>query len=284
MWERCGQMGRVDLALDLLVVGVFDSERQANAAAVAIENAWEDGGPLAYSVTVIVRLSEGNSTDGFTIAPDLLDATLGMGCRTLLIALADSFRALKGDSNDADDRVIQLANAGIDRTFVDEVAGRLFPGRAAMLAEIDEDGATATDALVECRGGMILRCVRREIADAQIANELSALHGEIRSLQQRLLQGLTESQTELQEKLELARTRLETIQRRARRHADSIKREAEARIVWLQERAARAEGQSRSRLERVADEVRLGYVNRATKLTLACRSAGNPKFPQGYRN
>ncbi|HEX2929532.1 MAG TPA: hypothetical protein VHV54_07450, partial [Candidatus Binatia bacterium] len=95
------------------------------------------------------------------------------------------------------------------------------------------------------------------------------LHSEIQTLEKQILQPLGGSRAQLQGKLDMARAKLQTMQDGARRHAASIKREAEAKIASLQERAAKAEGGIKTRLERLADEVRVDYVNRATKLNLA---------------
>ena len=69
--------------------------------------------------------------------------------------------------------------------------------------------------------------------------------------------------------LKVKKDRLQATKDRARYRAASIKLEAEAKIVSLQERAAKAEGGIKARLERLANEVRVDYVNRATTLNLS---------------
>jgi hypothetical protein len=111
--------------------------------------------------------------------------------------------------------------------------------------------------------------------DVQITAELNALRGEIQALEKQVLQTLGESRAQLQRKLDLARARFQSMTDGAKRHAASIKREAEAKIASLQERAVKSEGGIKARLERLADEVRVDYVNRATKLNLAWKFAGD---------
>jgi hypothetical protein len=192
----------------------------------------------------------------------------------LIASLADALARPAGDFNGAARSYrMETAHAGIDAVFVDEVARQLLPGRAAIVAEIEEESQTATDAFIESHRGVVLRYVRRESTDTEIAHELSALHDAIQALQKRL-ESPAEPQAELQEGLELAKARFQAAKARARQHAASIKREAEAKIIWLQERAAKADAQAKTRFDRFADRVRVGYVNRATKLNLAWRFAG----------
>jgi hypothetical protein len=111
--------------------------------------------------------------------------------------------------------------------------------------------------------------------DVQIAKELGALHSEIQTLETQVLQTPEGTRAQLQRQLDLARARFQATKDRARQHAASIKREAEAKIVSLQERSAKAEGGIKARLEKLADEIRVDYVNRATKLNLAWKLAGD---------
>jgi hypothetical protein len=69
--------------------------------------------------------------------------------------------------------------------------------------------------------------------------------------------------------LDLAKDKFQTTKDRVRHRAAFIKLEAEAKIVSLQEHAAKADGRIKARLERLANEVRVDYVNRATTLNLA---------------
>ena len=105
--------------------------------------------------------------------------------------------------------------------------------------------------------------------DAQIANELDALHREIHTIEGQLLHMRDQSKDQLQVMLKVKKDRLQATKDRARYRAASIKLEAEAKIVSLQERAAKAEGGIKARLERLANEVRVDYVNRATTLNLS---------------
>ena len=165
--------------------------------------------------------------------------------------------------------ILELSNVGFDGGFLDKVSRHLLPGTAAIVSEIDEERLTPIDTLLESQGGIVFRCVRREVMDAQIANELDALHREIHTIEGQLLHTRDQSKDQLQVMLKVKKDRLQATKDRARYRAASIKLEAEAKIVSLQERAAKAEGGIKARLERLANEVRVDYVNRATTLNLS---------------
>ena len=89
---------------------------------------------------------------------------------------------------------------------------------------------------------MVFRCVRREVVDAQIANELDALHREIHTIEGQLLHTRDQSKDQLQVMLKAKKDRLQATQDRARYRAASIKLEAEAKIPSLMHITSKAEG------------------------------------------
>ena len=261
--------------MDKMLIAVFEGEGQASIAARALKDLRAEDVLLVYAVAVIVKNPAKVSVVDFKIK-DCRDPALGVATRSVIKLLAEPYDSVdNGNSPTSSDRMIEVANAGVDSIFTDEVARHLLPGRAAIVSEIEEEATDLLDTLLESRGGTVFRCVRRELLDVQIADELDALHSEIQTMETQILQWPEESKAQLRQKLDRARARFEATKDRARQHAASIKREAEAKIVLLQERTAKAEGGIKARLEKLADEIRVDYVNRATKLNLAWQFAGD---------
>jgi uncharacterized membrane protein len=258
--------------MDKMLVAVFERERHAAAATCAIKDLCEDGVLLVYAFAVIAKAAGRISVVDST-GDDCSDPVLGVATRNLIDLLAEP--SCSGHDANLDATAGgKMAKAGIDAVFLDEVARHLSSGKAAIVAEIEEEMTTAMDAVLESQGGIVFRCVRGEIMDTEIALELDTLHSEIQALKKQMLQTPEESKAELLGRLDLAKARFLATKDRARQHAASIKREAEAKIVLLQERAAKAEGGIKAKLERLVTEVRVDYVNRATKLNFAWRFAG----------
>ena len=257
--------------MDNMLVAVFESERQASAAARAMKGLSTEGVVLVYALAVIVKGFKRIAIVNFAHDQNSRDPALATATRSLIGLLGHSWQsAEEATAECTTDLMLELANVGVDGGFLDEVSRHLLPGTAAIVSEVDEERLTPIDTLLESQGGIGFRCVRREVMDAQIANEIDALHREIQTIEgQLLLHTRDQAKAQVQVMLKVKKDRLQATKERARSRAASIKLEAEAKIVSLQERAAKAEGGIKARLERLANEVRVDYVNRATTLNLS---------------
>jgi uncharacterized membrane protein len=251
--------------MNKMLVAVFETERQAYRAASAIRDLCEEGVLLAYAFAVIIKQVGKMSVVDFT-SEHYPDPVLGVATRSLINLLARR-TSPDGDHdrNATANRDIELANAGVNGDFLQEVARHLLPGKAGIVSEIEEEVTTVMDTVLKSQEGIIFRCPRRDVMDAEIARELGILLGEIQNVERQLLQKPDGSNRRLLKKLDLLKANLRATQDQARDHAASIKREVEAKIISLHERAAKTDGGIRARLERLADEVRSDYMNRATK-------------------
>src|SRR5262245_96560 len=254
--------------MDTMLVAVFDSEKEASKAAAVLQDLHAEGAIFAYAVSVIVRTFDNIGIAQFRDGDLNPDQALETATRSLIQLLET-----RSDSNEPD-HLIDMARAGIDAEFISQVSRHLAPGTAAVVTEVEEEKSSPIDPTSIFRAGIVLRCVRRELADAKIANDLDRSHQEIKTLEQQLSRAGDDSKPMLRRNLGLALERFQLTKNLAKRQAESIKREAEAKIASLQARAAMAQGASRARLERLTDEVRVDYVNRATKLNLAWQFAG----------
>ena len=262
--------------MDNMLVAVFETERQASAAARAMKELSTEGVVLVYASAVIVKGFKKIAIMNFAHDQNSRDPALATATRSLIGLLGHSWQsAEEATAECTTDLMLELANVGVDGGFLDEVSRHLLPGTAAIVSEIDEERLTPIDTLLESQGGIVFRCVRREVMDAQIANELDALHREIHTIEGQLLHMRDQSKDQMQVMLKVKKDRLQATKDRARYRAASIKLEAEAKIVSLQERAAKAEGGIKARLERLANEVRVDYVNRATTLNLSWKIGSN---------
>jgi uncharacterized membrane protein len=261
--------------MDRMLIAVFERESEASAVAGVMNNLSEENLLLIYALAVIVKDFGKVSVADFKIK-DCRDPVLEIPTRSLIKLLVAAYDSVDdGNARAFADKMIELAEAGVDSTFLDQVAHHLVLGRAAIVSEVEEETPNAMDRLVESQGGTVFRCGRRESMDVQIAKELDALHSEIQTLEKRMLERPEESKSQLQPKLDQARAKFGATKDRAKQHAASIRREAEAKICLLQERTAKANPPSKARLEKLADEIRVDYVNRATKLNLAWQFAGD---------
>jgi len=254
-----------------LVVAVFNNRDEAFLAAGAIKELCQSGELLIYALTVIVNEMEKILVDeSMTEHPN--KTVLGNTTRAMIELLAEPYWH-HIDKQSIDEPSTPIAAMGVEPTFIAEVTRQLSPGRAAIITEIEEDIPLMAN-LVESSGGIVFHSTRSELIDLHIAQQLETMRRQIQDLEGRLAHASEDSKADLKRELDVSRSKFNTIKNQAKCHATTIRRETEAKIVCLQEQAAKAKAERRAKLEQLAEELRVDYVNRATKLSLAWRIAG----------
>jgi acetolactate synthase small subunit len=253
--------------MDKMIVAVFERKNQAFEAALAMMPLCEQELLPIYASAVIIK-----DCRQLSVVDYPKHVTLGMATTGLIKLLAEPDCCFEHTNSQAfTDLMMEMGRVGVDAIFVEEVARHLLPGRAAIVSEFEEENTNTMNTLLEAQGATVFSCARREIIDIQIVQELESLYSQIQTLEKQVLQAAEKSKAHVQRELVLAKSRFQAVQKQARWHAALIKQEAEAKIVSLQERAAKAQGAMKANLERLADNVRIHYAHRATKLNLACR-------------
>ena len=75
-----------------------------------------------------------------------------------------------------------LFKVGISGDFIDEVAASLTPGKAAVIADIDETWVTPIDTRLGALGGTTFRHIQGEVIDAELTRETDAARAELEQL------------------------------------------------------------------------------------------------------
>ena len=255
-----------------LVVAVFNNRDEACLAASAIKALCQSGELLIYALSVVV-----NEMEKISVAESMTEhsAELGRTSAALVQLLSEPYwHRIDKDSQSIAEPSAQIAAMGVDATFVADVTRQLSPGRAAIITEIEELDIALLTNLIESGGGIVFHCIRNELIDLHIAQQLETMRLQIQNLEERLPQASEDSTAALKNELDLSRSKFNKMKNQARCHALSVRREAEAKIVCLQEQAAKVKAERRAKLEKLAEKLRVDYVNRATKLNLAWRIAG----------
>ena len=262
--------------MDRIVVAIVGSKDQACAAAGSIRDFCKSGEFFIYALALIIQDRE-KATVLDLMNEDRNDILLKATRRLARLLAEPHFDLL--DSAIVAEASTAMAKVGIDTTFLAEIKRHLLPGRTAIAAEIEEENTAAMDILLKSQSSVVFRCDRRAVMDLLLFNELDVLASQIQMLENRLLQSSAGPKADLKNELDLAKSRFHEKKNQARYHAAGIKREAEAKIVALQEWAAKADGAIKAKLEHFVDEVRANYVSRATKLNFAWQLAGSVTAP-----
>jgi hypothetical protein len=165
--------------------------------------------------------------------------------------------------------LFDLASAGVGASFLDEAAKLLLPGKAALVAEIQEEWVLPLDTRMEAAGGTVIRRTRADVVDAQIARDIAALNAEIDELEAEAQQATGEAKARIESRIAAAKAELQRTQDRAKASIDAAEREAEAKITALVEQSERARAEHRARLDKRMAEVEAERKERTAKIEQA---------------
>jgi uncharacterized membrane protein len=253
----------------------FDSEQKAYEGDHALHDMHSEGTLTLYNDAVVVKERGGKivmrrapeaepvGTFGGMITGGLVGllggpvgAAVGLGAGTLIGAAFD------------------LTQEGIDRDFVEDAAARLEPGKAALIAEIDEQWQVPLDTRMEGLGGKLVRQTRTEIEDAYVERGLEAAEKELAALEAEKVAHLQAAQAEkarkqaekMQTKIDAAERKLQAKQSDLATKMQAVKDEGNRKIAVLEAQKATANAESKVFLEQRLAQVRGEYGRRTKRL------------------
>jgi uncharacterized membrane protein len=253
----------------------FDTEQKAYEGDRALYDMHRDGTITLYNDAVVVKDASGNVA--VRRAPDVepvgtfagmltgglvgllggpVGAAVGLGAGTLMGAAFD------------------LTKEGVDRDFVEDAGARLEPGKAAVIAEIDEQWQVPLDTRMEALGGKLVRRTQTQIEDAYLEREIETAQKELAILEAETVADVKASQTEkarkqaekLQAKIDAAKQKVQQKEDELARKVQSVKKEGEQKIAVLEAQKATATAESKAALERRLSDVRSDYERRTKRL------------------
>jgi uncharacterized membrane protein len=140
------------------VVVIFPDEAKIPQATCALQDMHAEGSIKLYASAVVARDSGGKLSVqevtkeglGGTAVGALIGALAGLPGGPLAVTIAAAGGAIFGNSAD-------LINRSDNTEFIDKISRELAPGKAAVVAEVAEDGVMSFEALMESIGGTVVR-------------------------------------------------------------------------------------------------------------------------------
>jgi len=253
----------------------FDTEQKAYEGDRALYDMHRDGTLTLYNEAVVVKERDGKvavrrgtdaepvGTVGGMLTGGLIGvlggpvgAAVGLGAGTLIGAAFD------------------LTKEGVDRDFVEDAGARLEPGKAAVIAEIDEQWQVPLDTRMEALGGRLLRRTQTQIEDAYLEREIETAQKELAVLESETVAEVKASQTEkarkraeqLQAKIDAAQRKVQEKEGEFVRKLQSVKDEGNQKIAVLEAQKATVTAESKAQLDRRLADMRSDYDRRARRL------------------
>jgi uncharacterized membrane protein len=256
--------------MNKMLVAVFNTEDQAFEGLAALKALHDDGDITVYATAVLVKdrtgkLSVRQAADegpAGTFLGMLTGGLIGVIGGPVGIPIGAAIGGLTGMAFDLD-------RAGTGETFFDDVAKALAPGKAAVIADIDETWTAPVNARLHKQGGMVFRRLRSEVVEDQLNREAAAFQAELKALQDELRQAAAEDRAALQKDIDAVQDQLKVTRDRAKARLEAATAEMEARVKELQGQAKGARDRAKARIDKRIADTKADFAVRSKKLNQA---------------
>jgi uncharacterized membrane protein len=256
--------------MNKLLVAIFDTETAADDGLNALRSLHATGDISLYATGVLTRDADGHVIVKKPLDAGPIGAATGLAVGGLIGLLGGPVGMVVGAAaGTVAGAVRDYWAAGVGLDFIDEATRHLMPGKAALVAELDEEWVIPVDTALEAAGGQVFRRSRLAAAEAQFDHDIAAFQVEIRELESEASHASGAAKARLQAKLATARGSLDDAVHRAQRRVDTLKTEAEAKAESLKLQLSQAQGEARTRVEERMKRVKGAYHARGAKLSQA---------------
>lgn len=260
--------------MNKMMVAVFDNETVAFEGLSALKGLHNDGDITVYATAVLVKEASGKVSVKQVVEQGPIGTALGMMVGSMVGLLAGPVGLAVGASmGTLTGLIFDLNKSGIDVQFVDDVSKALSPGKAAVLADVEESWAAPVDTRVGKLGGMVFRRLRSEVVEDQLVRESAAFQAEVKQLKEEQAQARAENKAAIQAQIDEAKKKAEVMQDQAKARIDQAKREADAKITALQGQLKQASDRQKAKIEKRIAEAKADLEARGAKLHEAGRLA-----------
>jgi uncharacterized membrane protein len=260
--------------MNKVVVVVFNDERQAYEGSRALHELHKEGGVTLYADAVIVKERSGRVSVKHATAEGPTGTLFGLLSGALVGLLGGPVGpAIGAGAGTLVGAAFDLARAGINGDFLEDVSEHLLPGTAAVITEVDEEWQAPIDGRMEALHGHVFRRNRIDIDDSCFEKEIAACRSELAALVAEHARASKNLKVRIEGKIEDVRRRLENKEDEVEARIEAIKREGDAKMTCLQQQLKDAAVDARGRLEERMSEVRSEYRVRANKLQQAWQLA-----------
>lgn len=256
--------------MNKILVMVFDEESAAYEGLSLLRNIHNDGDISLYATAVITKDSSGEVSVKETLDEGPVGTAFGMLLGSMVgllggpagMALGASLGSLSGMLSDLD-------NAGINIAFVDEVSSALTPGKAAVIADVEETWVMPVDMRVGELGGRVYRRLRSEVIYDQLLQEYTALETELDQLETELKQATTENKTAIQKHIDTVKKKITAFQGQSKEKVEKFRVNTEAKIASLKEQMKQATDNKKAAIEKRIAQIKSDFNTRSSKLKQA---------------
>jgi len=243
--------------MDRMLVVIFDNELKAYDGDKALKALDSEGSISVHSEAVITKNDDGKVVikqegDDFpirTVSGTALGALIGLLGGPIGVAIGAAGGTLVGSTWD-------VSRAGVNMDFLDEVSGKLAPGKWAVVAEISEEWVTPVDSRMEAMGGTVFRTARSDVEHEQYTKDVASLKADIAQLKAEQAKSRADQKAKLQTKIDVLNKKLQAKVKQAKQRSEQEQKESKAKVAALEKKAAKAKGDTKAAIEARIDEIK----------------------------
>ena len=165
--------------MNTMLMAIFNATPQALKGVVALKDLHRAGDIKLYTTAVIAKDASGTISVKQAAEREWEHTVPGLLIGILLGTLGGPIGLVIGGSIGARaGLILDLAKAGVSADFLEEASRSLAPGKAALLAELDETLEASVDRKLVKLRGRVYRRSRSEFVDDQLMDELDRIEAE----------------------------------------------------------------------------------------------------------
>ncbi len=256
--------------MNKMLVAVFDTEAAAFEGLTALKDLHNNGDITLYATTVLVKDNAGKMSVRQAADQGAAGTAVGLLTGGLIGLLAGPAGVPIGAAiGGLTGLLFDLDKSGIGVTFLDDVSRALTPGKAAIIADVEESWTTPVDARLHKCGGIVFRRLRSEVVEDQLNREEAAFETDLKALREELRQASYENKAAIQKDIDAVEKQLKVTQDQAKARLDEAKAEMEARVKTLQDQAKGTSDRAKARIDKRIADAKADFAVRSKKLSQA---------------
>jgi uncharacterized membrane protein len=249
-----------------MLVVVFDSGPKAYEGTKALQQLDIEGNISIYALSVIGKNANGTvelmKTEGDfpirTAAGTAIGSLIGLLGGPVGLAVGAATGSILGVSGD-------LYTSGVNGDFVDEVSAKLAPGKFAVVGDISEEWEIPLDVSMEKLGGQVFRIKKHDVEVEQRKADIAALDAEIAQLEKEMKEARDDRKAKLQAKIAKLKEKRQKKREQSEQRLEQIKKEHDAKVRALKEKAAKAHGETKAKIDAQVTRIREGHQQTVAK-------------------
>ncbi len=253
--------------MDKMLVVVFDDEKKAYQGSRALAELEREGSLSVHAKAVVERSADGtvyipHTETDFplrTVTGTAIGGLVGLLGGPVGVGIGAAVGSAVGVSAD-------ICRTGVNDDLLTSVLHSLSPGKFALLADISEEWVTPVDVRMEALGGVVYRTTRERAKYEQLAREHAEIRAEIDLLKKEFAETKADSKAELHARIDKLNSQLKAQSNQAKQISEQVKRQTQAKIQELQQRADNASADVKASLDAQVEQIHRDYEEKQTKL------------------